>query len=65
MGISTDIITLAENSIDTLTDNINCRIADFLAFNQEKEIFETVFSSGEKVLYFSYNPFFQIYFPLN
>jgi sigma-B regulation protein RsbU (phosphoserine phosphatase) len=43
---SLTITELAKNIINSLTENINCRNADFLIFDRDKEIFKVLFSSS-------------------
>lgn len=49
IGPSHTIGELAKRSIDVLTEHINCRSADFLLFDREKEIFRVIHSASGRM----------------
>lgn len=60
IGTSRNIEELAQNSIDVLTENINCRNADFLFFDRQAEVYQTIYSSNKREYSISaIDPFFR------
>ncbi len=60
IGKSYTITELARNTINALTDNINCRNSDFLLFDREKDIFKVLYSSNNSEYSISaIEPFFR------
>jgi serine phosphatase RsbU (regulator of sigma subunit) len=60
IGPSRSVGELARNTVNVLVENINCRNADFLAFDPDKETYQTVHSSGGKNYSISaIDPFFR------
>ncbi len=60
IGPSHNIQELAKKSIDILTENINCRNADFLFFDKEMDIYKVIYSSNNKSYSISaIDPFFR------
>ena len=57
---SLSLFELAKNTINALTDNINCRYADFLLFDREKDLFNVLYSSnGNNYTISAIEPFFR------
>jgi serine phosphatase RsbU (regulator of sigma subunit) len=60
IGKSRSISELSRNTVNAILDNINCRDADFLMFDPEKEIFNVLYSSNGKSYSISaIDPFFR------
>ncbi len=60
IGKSYTISELARNTVEALTDHINCRNADFLIFDGGKEIFKVLYSSnGRDYNISAIEPFFR------
>lgn len=66
IGLSRNLEGLAKNTVEVLIENINCRNADFLAFDTASETFRVVHSSNGKDYNLSaIDPFFRYITPEN
>ncbi len=50
IGRSRTVEELAKNVIETVTENVNSRSADFLLFDRERESYRTLYSSSQSAL---------------